>query len=53
MIDLLLRLSRRERALLALAVFVVLPLAVVAGLILPLQERVASARAARAEALAL
>lgn len=53
LIDLLLRLSPRERGLLAVAVLVVLPLAVVLGVLLPLGESRASAQRQLAEAQAL
>jgi len=52
-IDLLLRLSPRERGLLGLAVFVVAPLAVAFGLLLPLTERREAAVRTEAEAIAL
>ncbi|CUH63483.1 General secretion pathway, M protein [Thalassovita gelatinovora] len=53
LIDLLLRLSPRERGLLAIAVFVVGPLVVVFGLLLPLTERREAALQTEAEAVAL
>ena len=53
LIDLLLRLAPRERLLLGLLVFAVLPLAVVFGLLLPLHERRIGADRSEAEALAL
>lgn len=53
LIDMLLRLSPRERRLLGLACGLVLPLAVVFGLLLPLHDSHARARAARDDARAL
>ncbi|OWU81681.1 hypothetical protein ATO6_23655 [Oceanicola sp. 22II-s10i] len=50
LIDLLLRLSPRERRLLALLVCVALPVALAAGWLIPLQERRAAADRARIEA---
>lgn len=53
MIDWILRLAPRERALLAALVFAVLPAAVALGLLLPLHERRVAAMRAEAEAQAL
>lgn len=53
LLDLLLRLAPRERRLLALLIFGVLPAAVLFGLLLPLADRRDAALAAEAEALAL
>ena len=53
LINLLLSLSPRERGLLGLAVFVVLPLAVVFGLLLPLRDGHRAAVSAQSDALAL
>ena len=53
LIDVLLRLSRRERWLLGIVVFALLPVAVILGGLVPLQERRAAAEQAQAEARAL
>ena len=53
LIDFLLRLAPRERRLLGLLVLIVLPLGVVFGLLLPLQEARERALTERAEAVAL
>ena len=53
MIDMLMARSSRERLLLGVVVFVVLPLAVALGWLLPLSEQRAAATRAQAEALAL
>ncbi|THD76796.1 hypothetical protein E7681_02860 [Thalassobius vesicularis] len=53
LIDLLLPLSARERLLLGLAVLVILPLAVVFGVLLPLMQARQEAVAAQSDAVAL
>ncbi len=53
LIDLLLRLSPRERGLLAFAALVVLPLVIVLGILLPLSEKREAAQRDRADAQAL
>jgi general secretion pathway protein M len=53
LIDMLLKLSSRERLLTGLMMFVILPLALVFGLLLPIQDRHAQAITKRVDALAL
>lgn len=53
LIDLLLPLSTRERILLGLGVFLVLPVAVLFGLLIPLTEERTQAEALQTEAIAL